>query len=325
METQEPKTLQEAIRFFADPDRCREYLVARRWPDGVSCPRCGSKNVRFQPKHNRWQCGTHHARRQFTLKTETIFEGSPIGLDKWLCAMWLIVSCKNGVSSYEVHRALGVTQKTAWFMLQRIRLAIQDDGPQRKLVGIVEADETFIGAKARNMHKGKREKTVKGRGGLGSGKTPVMALLERSPAKGGSKVRAKVIDDTRKRTLQRIIRDHIEPGSAVCTDQLASYEGLEPDFLHGFVNHAERYVDGIIHTNGCENFWTLLKRTIKGTYVSVEPFHLFRYLDEQSFRFNNREAETDGERLSRAVRQVTGKRLTYSELTGKTNSGEFLN
>src|SRR5229473_1028510 len=172
----EPKTLQEAILFFSNPDNCREYLVARRWPDGVTCPTCGGKNVVFSAKHNRWQCSSHHKQRQFTLKTGTIFEGSPIGLDKWLAAMWQIVNCKNGISSYEIHRAIGVTQKTAWFMDHRIRVAL-GMGSSGKLSGEVEVDETFIGGKARNMHKGRRRRQIKGTGG--AGKVAVMGLLER--------------------------------------------------------------------------------------------------------------------------------------------------
>lgn len=155
--TKVPNTLQEIILYFADPQRCREYLIARHWPDGVTCPQCGSKKVKFQEKYNRWQCASDHSRRQFTLKTGTIFEDSPIGLDRWLAAMWQVVNCKNGTSSYEVHRTLGVTQKTAWFMYHRIRFAL---GMQRadKLTGEVQADEPFIGVKARNIHVSKHER-----------------------------------------------------------------------------------------------------------------------------------------------------------------------
>jgi transposase-like protein len=304
----EPETLQEAILYFADPVNCREYLVARRWPKGVTCPRCGSDKVAFLEKYNRWQCSVTHAARQFTSKTGTIFEDSPISLDKWLLAMWQVVNCKNGVSSYEIARATGVTQKTAWFMDHRIRLAL-GMGTGAKFTGEVEADETFIGGKARNMHAGKRARRITGTGG--KDKTAVMGILER-----GGKVRTAVIPNRKKKAIQAEVKRHVEAGSALYTDALQSYNGLN-EFEHEVIDHAVAYVDGRIHTNGLENFWSLLKRGINGTYVSVEPFHLFRYLDEQSFRYNNRKL-TDGERFSVAVTGVVGKRVTFDELTGKT-------
>jgi transposase-like protein len=301
-------TLQEAIVYFSDQNNCREYVVARRWADGVTCPRCGSKNVKFLEKYNRWQCTTRHESRQFTAKTGTIFEDSPLGLDKWLMAMWQVVNCKNGVSSYEVHRAIGVTQKTAWFMDHRIRHALSM-GTINKLSGQIEADETFIGGKARNMHKSVKASKVSGTGG--KDKTAVMGILER-----GGKVRTKVIDNTKRKTLHAEIREHVLAGSALFTDALKSYEGLD-EFQHEVIDHAVEYVRGEVHTNGLENFWSLLKRTLGGTYVSVEPFHLFRYLDEQAFRFNHRNGFNDGERFDIAVRQIVGKRLTWDQLTGK--------
>jgi transposase-like protein len=309
----EPTTLQNAILYFKDHNNCREYLVARRWPDGVTCPRCGSKNVLLQEKYNRWQCSGNHDLRQFTLKTGTIFEESPIGLDKWLTAMWQIVNCKNGISSYEVHRAIGVSQKTAWFMDHRIRFAL-GLSPVDKLTGEVEADETMIGGLSRNMHKDKRAVKITGTGG--KDKTIVMGILER-----GGKVRTKVIADRKKTTVQKEVRKHVEAGSALYTDALKSYEGLS-EFQHGIIDHAIAYVDGKIHTNGLENFWSLVKRGLKGTYVSVEPFHLFRYLDEQVYRYNHRKDATgepmnDGQRFDIAVRQIVGKRLTWDHLTGK--------
>jgi transposase-like protein len=304
----EPKTLQEAILYFASKDNCRDYLVARRWPNGVACPRCGSQNVIFLPKYDRWHCREKHTAPQFTLKTGTIMEDSPVGLDKWLTAMWMIVNCKNGVSSYEIHRSIGVTQKTAWFMDHRIRLAL-GMAPANKLSGEVEVDETFIGGKARNMHIEKRQRRITGTGG--KDKTAVVGILER-----GGKVRTRVIDNRKKKTLQVEVRKHVEAGSALYTDALLSYNGLASEYAHQVIDHAVAYVDGKIHTNGLENFWSLLKRGISGTYVSVEPFHLFRYLDEQSFRYNNREAN-DAERFSLAVSGVLGKRVTYDQLTGK--------
>jgi len=312
----EPKTLQAAIIYFADPQNCRDYLVARRWPDGVTCPRCGSESVTEQPKYSRWQCSSHHAniddkRRQFTLKTGTIFEDSPLGLDKWLSAVWLITNAKNGISSYEVHRAIGVTQKTAWFMLQRIRLAMQTGSFLTKLTGQIEVDETFIGGKARNMHKDRKRRAKLSPTGM-VGKVAVMGLLERH-----GEVRTMVVPATTRAELQPRVRRHVEEGSSVYSDSHPGYDELENEYVRGVINHAERYVDGLIHTNGLENYWSLLKRTIKGTYVSVEPFHLFRYLDEQAFRFNSRRGN-DGERFQRVMEQLGGKRLTYAELTGKT-------
>ncbi|MBZ5521592.1 MAG: IS1595 family transposase [Acidobacteriia bacterium] len=315
----EPKTLQEAIVYFSNPANCREYLVARRWPNGVTCPRCGSDNVLFLEKYNRWHCREKHDAPQFTLKTGTIFEDSPLGLDKWLTAMWQIVNCKNGISSYEVHRAIGITQKSAWFMDHRIRLAL-GMGHSSKLSGHVEADETFIGGKARNMHKSKRDRMITGRGT--KGKTVVMGFLQRPGDGKHSQVKATVIEDRYRHTMQTAVKDHVAEGSNLITDEFAAYTGLEDMFSHEVINHAMEYVKGHIHTNGMDNFWSLLKRGLGGTYVSVEPFHLFRYLDEQEFRFNNRGMRkrpvTDGQRFDLAVRQIVGKRLTYKELTGKT-------
>jgi transposase-like protein len=295
-------TLQEAIVYFSDSNNCREYVVARRWAVGVECPRCGSKNVTFLDKYNRWQCSARHDSRQFTAKTGTIFEDSPLGLDKWLMAMWQVVNCKNGVSSYEVHRAIGVTQKTAWFMDHRIRHALSM-GTINKLSGQIEADETFIGGKARNMHSAKRREKITGTGG--KDKTAVMGILER-----GGKVVTKVVPNRKKKALQAEILEHVLAGSALFTDALKSYEGLN-EFQHEVVDHAVEYVRGEVHTNGLENFWSLLKRSLGGPYVSVEPFHLFRYLDEQAFRYNHRNGFNDGQRLDLAVRLIVGKRLTW--------------
>ena len=280
------------------------------------CPKCGSKNVLFMEKYNRWQCREKHDGPQFTLKTGTVMEDSPVGLDKWLMAMWMVVNCKNGVSSYEIHRALGVTQKTAWFLDHRIRLMLGDDYASGKLGGEVEADETFIGGKARNMHKKKRELRITGTGG--KDKTAVMGLLER-----GGNVRTKVISSRKKKELHGEVKKHVEAGAALYTDALMSYRGLEKDFVHQVVDHAVEYVNGRVHTNGLENFWSLLKRGINGTYVSIEPFHLFRYLDEQSFRFNNRKL-TDAQRFDIATRGMVGKRLTFAGLTGKEGADQPL-
>ena len=312
----EPKTLQEAILFFADPLNCHNAVVAIRWPNGVvTCPRCGSEQVKYLNKARVWKCYGKHERAKFSLKVGTIFEDSPIPLQKWLPALWLIVNCKNGISSYELARALDVTQKTAWFMLSRLRLALQGEHGG-KLGGEVEADETYIGGKARNMHKSKRERLNVKRGRSIAGKVAVMGLLERHGKKGHSTIRTEVLDGLRKRTVQGHVRNHVEAGSVLHTDAFSSYEGLNGEYVHNVIDHAEMYVDGNVHTNGMENFWSLLKRAIKGTYVSIEPFHLFRYLDEQSFRFNERSLD-DAARFVLGLKGIVNKRLTYDGLTGK--------
>jgi transposase-like protein len=308
-----PRTLQEAIRYFADPDNCLKFIVARRWPDGVTCPTCGSAHVRFISTRRIWECAGKHARRQFTVKVGTIFEDSPIPLDKWLTAMWLLVSCKNGISSYEVSRDLGISQKSAWHMMHRIRMAAHD-GSTEKFTGECEADETFIGGKARNMHIEKRKRRITCTGP--HDKVPVMGILERGQD-GKTKVLTVVVPTRKKKALQAEVRKHVEAGSALYTDALHSYDGLEREYAHQIIDHAEKYVDGRVHTNGLENFWSLLKRGINGTYVSVEPFHLFRYLDEQAFRYNNRKDMTDADRFDLAGRQIVGKRLTWAQLTGR--------
>jgi len=314
----EPTSLQEAILYFANPVNCREYLVARRWPDGVICPRCQSKNVLFLEKYNRWHCREKHDAPQFTLKTGTIFEESPVSLDKWLLAMWQIVNCKNGISSYEIAKAVKVTQKSAWFMLQRIRLAIKEERGNFKLGGPdteVETDETFIGGRKKNMHADKKLRYEQ-RGGA-QGKTAVMGILDRDLRK----VRAKIVPNVKRDTLQAEIMKEVKYGSKVYTDDAVAYNELRSRFVHEVVNKTESYVRGRVHVNGMENFWSLLKRGLNGTYVAVEPFHLERYIDEQIFRYNNRATKdnplNDSDRFDLAVRQIVGKRLTYSELTGK--------
>lgn len=310
----EPKSLQEAIVYFSSVDNCIDYLAARRWPNGVVCPICGSDSVsEFHPKRKTWKCAKHHAKREFSVKVGSVCEDSAIGLDKWMTALWLLANCKNGISSCELARDLNVTQKTAWFMLHRIRLALQDES-FGKFGGHVEVDETFIGGKARNMHLDKRQRRITGTGG--KDKTIVFGVMER-----GGKVRTAVLSDRRKATLQAAVKEHVEAGAALYSDALMSYDGLAVEYAHKVVDHAEKYVDGQVHTNGLENFWSLLKRGISGSYVSIEPFHLFRYLDEQVFRYNNRATRdnplNDADRFDLAVRKLFGKRLTFAGLTGK--------
>lgn len=301
-----PKTLLEAIKFFSDTDTCIQVFASFRWENGIPvCPKCESTETSFLKTRKIWKC--KRCKKQFSVKVGTIFEDSPIGLDKWLMAIWMIGNCKNGISSYEIHREIGVTQKTAWFMLHRIRRAMET-GSFQKLSGNVEVDETFIGGKAKNMHKDKREKLIQGRGSVG--KTAVMGLLERK-----GRVLAKVIQSTDRETLHTEVKNNVESGINLFTDEWRSYRGLDEQYVHQVINHGVEYVRGNVHTNGIENFWSLLKRTIKGTYVSVEPFHLGRYLAEQTFRFNERKG-TNLDRFEKMLAGVSGKKLTYKELIG---------
>jgi transposase-like protein len=311
-----PKTLREAILFFAGYDNCRKAVEAIRWPDGViCCPRCGSENVGYLESAKLWKCYEAHPKAKFSLKVGTIFEDSPIGFDKWLPGLWLLTNCKNGISSYELARALDVTQKTAWFMLSRLRLALQDNSTGGKLRGDVELDETFIGGKARNMHYPKRKRMGITQGKSMAGKVAVMGLLDRHGRDSVSQVKVATIKSNKRRHLMPHVKAHVEPGSNVHTDSLTSYLAVATDYTHHVIDHAEAYVNGNVHTNGLENFWSLLKRAIRGTYVSVEPFHLFRYLDEQAFRFNNRGGD-DAFRFALALKGIIGKRFTHVALTG---------
>ncbi len=306
-----PETLAEAIIYFSDRERALSFIVTMRWPDGVVCPHCKSKEVGFLSTRQIWKC--RGCRKQFSAKVGTIFEDSPLGLDKWLPAMWMIANCKNGISSYEVGRALGVTQKTGWFMLHRIRLAMQSRTFEM-MGGDVEIDETFIGGRAKFMHKSRRLRTLPNKTGI-MGKAVVMGLLERTTEKRASRVKVQMVKSTKRRALFPEIEKTVARGSNVYTDAHNSYCGLSEDYVHAVIDHAKEYVRGKVHTNGMENFWSLLKRSIRGTYVSVEPFHLFRYLDEQAFRFNERK-DCDAGRFVRVLDRIVGRRLTYHGLTG---------
>ncbi len=310
-----PKTLQQAIVYFSDYANCHNALVAVRWPDGVvKCPRCGSDKVTYLAAAKVWKCYGDHPRAKFSLKVGTVFEDSPLPLQKWLPALWLLTNCKNGISSYELARALGVTQKSAWFMLHRLRLALQTKGGG-KIGGTVEVDETYIGGKSRNMHIKKRKQRGISQGTSMAGKVAVMGLLDRHGRDGVSQVRLSIVEGRKKQHFAPFIDQHIERGAVVNTDSHPSYSDLPRHYVHNVIDHAEKYVDGQVHTNGCENFWSLLKRSIKGTYVSVEPFHLFRYLDEQSFRFNERSLNDAG-RFLLALVGIVNRRITYKALTG---------
>jgi transposase-like protein len=316
----QPKTLQAAIQHFSDEQTCIDAVASLRWPDGVVCPACEHKEHYYLKTQKRWKC--KDCGRQFSVKLGTIFEDSAIPLNKWLVALWQLVNCRNGVSSYEVARAVGITQKSAWFVLHRLRLALQGSGIV-KLGGpnsTVEVDETYIGGKARNMHaKVRRRRNVKDIGA----KTMVMGAVER-----GGRVHARVVPNRRKESIAEAILPAIEKGSTVHTDEFPGYPFAMKEYEHKVVNHLEKYVDGNVHTNGIENFWSLLKRGLGGTYIAVEPFHLFRYVDEQAFRFNNRKDANgnkleDGDRFNMALSHVAGKRLTFAEVTGKVEETPF--
>lgn len=317
-----PQTLQQAIIFFADMDNCIAYMKMQRWPDGVViCPTCGRNDVAWLAKQKKWQCKSKHNKRQFSAKVGTIFEDSPIGLDKWLMATWMLTNCKNGISSYELARDLGVTQKSAWFMLHRIRVAMREDDHFLTLGGNrqspVEVDETYIGGKLKNMHLKRRVEINQ----TAEKKTVVMGMLDRKTRE----VRAKVIPHARREVLQAEILKNVGFNSHVYTDGHVGYEGIDnfKNFTHKTVNHVTEYVNGKVHTQGIENFWSCLKRGLTGTYVAVEPFHLDAYVDEQVFRFNNRHKHTDATRFAKVLSQVTGKRLTYAEVTGKVGETKF--
>jgi transposase-like protein len=315
-----PETLHEIIRYF-DADTAHDFFVSLRWPDGkVTCPRCDSARVSFISTRKVWTCMDCKVKKQFSVKVGSIFEGSPITLDKWFAAMWLLTNAKNGISSYEIHRSIKVTQKTAWFMMHRIRVAMQTGSfVKSKLTGTVEVDESYIGGKARNMHAHVKREKIKGT--LNKGLTPVQGLLERSSKDRASRVVMEVVDGTKRPELQGNVRKYVLKGTEVHTDALRSYTGLAEDFTHKVVDHAECYVKDGVHTNGLENFWSLLKRGIKGTYVSIEPFHLFRYLGEQVFRFNERkDKEGDKGRFLKVIANVFGKRLTYKKLIGDNDA-----
>jgi len=313
MEPSTPGTLKDAIVYFADVKVATEFLAKFRWPDGKpTCPKCGEQNTSFLSTRLIWKCKA--CKKQFSAKSGTVMEDSPIGLDKWLPAIWMVCGCKNGISSYGMARDLGVSQKSAWFMLHRIRLALKAGSFEKKLSGEVEADETFVGGKIALMNSKTKLRKILREGKLATGgtvgKAIVMGLLERH-----GEARVKVLAKRRRHYVLPEVINNVEFGSTVNTDQLKSYRDLLVNYEHKVIDHTEAYVKGNVHTNGMENFWSLFKRTLKGTYVSVEPFHLQAYADEQCFRFNNRKDE-DADRFERALSQVAGKRITFAELTG---------
>jgi transposase-like protein len=322
MLNEQPKSLIEAIKLYSNEQYCIDSLAKLRWIDGKPvCLKCGTEeNERkhmWLANQKRWKC--YQCRKQFSVKQGTIFEDSPISLSKWFTALWLLVNCKNGVSSYEVARDLEITQKSAWFVLQRLRFMLKDITPV-KMGGSgtpVQMDESFHGGKPKNMHDSRRLKLKLGMNGYAE-KTAVFGMLET----GTRQVRAMVVPNVKRATLQKAILDNVGFGSTIHTDQWSGYDGLSAkEFVHETVNHMEEYVTaGGVHTQAIENFWSLLKRGLNGTYVAVEPMHMDRYLDEQMFRFNNRIGYNDGARFVKALSQAPSRRLTYAELTGKEAS-----
>lgn len=307
----EPKTLIEAVRHFSDLGVCFRYMTQMKWPDGeIVCPKCGGKKVGIIASRSMLQCKAKECRKQFSAKVGTIFEDSPLPLSSWFVAVWCIANAKNGISSCELGRALGVTQKSAWFMLHRIRLAMKTKS-FGKMSGTVESDETYIGGKAANMHAAKREKRINGRGGVG--KAIVHGLLERGTEEKPSQVRAEMIDAADQPTLNERLAVNVQRDSNLFTDASGAYSAAKLRYIHDFVDHATTYVRGLVHVNGIENFWSLVKRMLKGTYVAVAPFHLQAYLDEEAWRFNQRKMN-DGERFTAVMKRVVGKRLTFREL-----------
>jgi transposase-like protein len=306
-ETRLPTTLLQAIRYFGDIEVSTDFVAKLRWPDGPVCPNCGGVAYSYLSTRRLWKC--KECKKQYSVKVGTIFEDSPLGLDKWLPAVWLIANSKNGISSHELGRALGVTQKSSWFMLHRIRLAMQT-GSFDKLDGEVEVDETYIGGKARNMHKDVRARKITGTGAQDK------AVIVGIKGRDGGEIRARVVTDRKKATFVGNIVENVEFGASVYTDAHTNYRGLHRMYAHETVDHAQTYVEGRAHVNGLENFWALLKRGLSGTYVSVEPFHLFRYLDERLLAYNLREMSDYG-RFATVLKAATGRRLTWAELTGK--------
>ena len=310
-----PKTLLEASRYFSDLEICNDYMRSLKWPDGViTCPKCGTEKCsKIAGRPGIHTCNMRGCRKQFSVKVGTIFEDSPLGLDKWFVAIWSIANCKNGISSHELGRAIGITQKSAWFLLHRVRKAMETESFS-KLSGDVESDETFIGGAAKNMHAKRRDRVITGRGP--TDKTPVQAIVER-----GGMIRTFVPHDTTAESLGANVLRNVVKGSAIYTDSATACARLLVSYLHEAVNHSVgEWKRGRAHTNTAENFWSLLNRALNGTYICVAAFHLHRYATEQGFRYNHRDLNDAGRFLA-VLRGVLGKRLTYRRLAAIGDSG----
>ena len=297
-------TLLELTRMFPDEEAAREFFESIIWPDGERpCPHCGSENT-HECSHAKMPYRCRDCRKYFSVKTGTVMAGSPLPLLKWLYAIYLDTTSLKGVASMKLHRDLGITQKTAWFMQQRIREAFSEAGPPVLMQGPVEVDETYVGGKARNMHYAQR-KQLRGRGGVD--KTAVVGAKDRK----SNRVSAKVVERTDKPTLHGFVASRVERNAQVFTDDAKAYKGL-PN--HGSVSHsAGEYVNGQIHTNGVESFWSMLKRAHKGTFHKMSPKHLQRYVNEFAGRHNIRELGTLSQMAFVAARMV-GRRLPYAKL-----------
>jgi transposase-like protein len=312
-----PQTLQEAITYFADAQTAHDFAVKFRWPGGITCVHCGSmKEHVFISTRKLWRC--RDCKKQFSVRLGTVMEDSPLSLSKWMTAMWLLSNCKNGISSYEIARDLGISQKSAWHLMHRVRAAQKAVSHNKKLRGIVEADECFVGGLFKFMHDSRKarvraESEMKGaatsRGQIG--KTLVQAVLERD-----GEIRTQVIRTMGIQPRKQFLEENVEAGSQLMTDEGYNHPAFAENFIHAFVNHEIEYAVGAVYCNGVENFWSLLKRSLKGTYVCVEPFHLSRYVDEQAFRFNTRK-DNDAGRFEKTFSQISGRRLTWAELTRK--------
>jgi transposase-like protein len=297
-----PETLVEAVRYFSNPDVCIAHVANLRWPNGVICPTCGRVDVSYLESQKRWQCKSRHAKRQFSVKIGTIFEDSPLGLDKWLSAVWMIINAKNGVSSYEIARALGVTQKTAWFMDHRIRAAMEYGTFDKKLDSPVEADETYIGGKTRE------EK------GRFTNKTAIVGVVEKKKHVG--QIRAFATKQADATNTLSFLKQNLEEGATVHTDESKIYSRAKRTFIHESVNHSEKeYARGAISTTTIDGFWNLFKRSYKGTYTHLSPAHLDRYVKEHTYRYNTRML-TDGQRFTEWFANCH-RRLMYKTLINK--------
>ena len=295
-------SLTQLFRMFPDDESAEIWLVEQRWPDGVGCPKCGSDNIQERKTRKPQPYRCRDCRRDFSVKTDSLMHSSPLGCQTWVIAIYLVTTSLKGVSSMKLHRDLGISQKSSWHLLHRIRENFADQ--QGQFFGPVEIDEAYMGGKRKNMHAKKR-KQLEGRGG--AGKTIVAGIKDRDT----NRVTAKVVPDTKQKTLGRFVEDSVAPGAKVYSDDSTAYDNL---FNHESVKHSiGEYVRGMAHTNGIESFWSMLKRAHAGTYHKMSPKHLNRYVQEFAGRHNLRELDTL-DQMGTVVRQMDLKRLPYEKL-----------